>query len=136
MKTNIEIATQLGYMKFDKKNIIPISEAANYPPHKIIILATGAQGEDNAVLMRIVNKRHKYLRIQPTDTVVFSSSVVPGNERSVQHLTDKLYRDGAEVINYRMLDIHAGGHAKQEDLQLMNVKHFIVNDIRAIAVEL
>ncbi|MBI5046019.1 MAG: ribonuclease J [Candidatus Niyogibacteria bacterium] len=119
MKTNIEIAVRLGYMKFNKKTIIPVQEAPNYPPHKVIILATGAQGEDNAVLMRIVDKRHKYLRIQPSDTVVFSSSVIPGNERSVQHLTDKLYRDGAEVINYKMLDIHAGGHAKQEDLKLM-----------------
>lgn len=119
MKTNIEIAVRLGYMKFNKKTIIPVQEVPNYPPHKIMILATGAQGEDNAVLMRIVDKRHKYLRIQPGDTVVFSSSVIPGNERSVQHLTDKLYRDGAEVINYKMLDIHAGGHAKQEDLKLM-----------------
>ncbi|TSC78653.1 MAG: ribonuclease J [Parcubacteria group bacterium Gr01-1014_29] len=119
MRTNIEIATQLGYMKYDKSTVIPVQEIKNYPPHKIIILATGAQGESNAVLMRIVNKEHKFLRIQPSDTVVFSSSVIPGNERSVQYLTDKLYRDGAEVINYKMLDIHAGGHAKQEDLKLM-----------------
>ena len=119
MRTNIEIATKLGYMKFDKSTIIPVQEIKDYPPHKVIILATGAQGESNAVLMRIVNKEHKFLRIQPTDTVVFSSSVIPGNERSVQYLTDKLYRDGADVINYKMLDIHAGGHAKQEDLQLM-----------------
>lgn len=119
MRTNIEIARQLGYMKFDKNTIIPVQEVKNYPPHKVIILATGAQGESNAVLMRIVNKEHKFLRIQPGDTVVFSSSVIPGNERSVQYLTDKLYRDGAEVINYKMLDIHAGGHAKQEDLKLM-----------------
>ncbi|MBI5742867.1 MAG: ribonuclease J, partial [Candidatus Niyogibacteria bacterium] len=119
MKTNIEIATRLGYMKFDKKTIIPVHEIGKYPPSKVIILATGAQGEDNAALMRIVNKKHKYLRIEKGDTVVFSSSVIPGNERSVQHLTDKLYRDGADVINYKMLDIHAGGHAKQEDLRLM-----------------
>lgn len=119
MRTNIEIASQLGYMKFDKNTVIPVQEIKNYPPHKVIILATGAQGESNAVLMRIVNKEHKFLRIQPGDTVVFSSSVIPGNERSVQYLTDKLYRDGAEVINYKMLDIHAGGHAKQEDLKLM-----------------
>lgn len=117
MKTNVEIATQLGYLKFNKKTLIPVQDVDKYPPHKIMILATGAQGEDNAVLMRIVNKKHKYLKLQPTDTVVFSSSVVPGNERSVQHLTDKLYRDGADVINYKMLDIHAGGHAKQEDLK-------------------
>lgn len=119
MRSNVEIARQLGYMKFEKNTIIPVQEVPNYPPHKIMILATGAQGESNAVLMRIVNKEHKYLRIQPGDTVVFSSSVIPGNERSVQYLTDKLYRDGAEVINYKMLDIHAGGHAKQEDLKLM-----------------
>lgn len=119
MRTNIEIASQLGYMKFDKNTVIPVQEIKDYPPHKIIVLATGAQGESNAVLMRIVNKEHRFLRIQAGDTVVFSSSVIPGNERSVQYLTDKLYRDGAEVINYKMLDIHAGGHAKQEDLKLM-----------------
>ena len=119
MRANIEIAQQLGYMKFEANTIIPVQEIQNYPPHKVMILATGAQGESNAVLMRIVNREHKYLRIQPGDTVVFSSSVIPGNERSVQYLTDKLYRDGAEVINYKMLDIHAGGHAKQEDLKLM-----------------
>ncbi|PJE64379.1 MAG: ribonuclease J [Candidatus Ryanbacteria bacterium CG10_big_fil_rev_8_21_14_0_10_43_42] len=119
MKTNVEIARQLGYMKFKSDTIIPVQDIKNYPPHKVIILATGAQGESNAVLMRIVNKEHRFLRIQPADTVVFSSSVIPGNERSVQYLTDKLYRDGADVINYKMLDIHAGGHAKQEDLKLM-----------------
>jgi ribonuclease J len=119
MRTNIEIAKQLGYMKFDPKTIIPVQEVKDYPPNKIVILATGAQGESGAVLMRIVNKEHKFLRIQPGDVVVFSSSVIPGNERTVQYLTDKLYRDGADVINYKMLDIHAGGHAKQEDLKLM-----------------
>jgi len=119
MRTNIEIARELGYMKFKKETVIPVQEIKDYPPHKVVILATGAQGESGAVLMRIVNKEHKFLRIQPGDTVVFSSSVIPGNERSVQSLTDKLYRDGADVINYKMLDIHAGGHAKQEDLKLM-----------------
>lgn len=119
MKQNVIIATELGYMKYNPKTIIPVEEAGNYPKEDLLILATGAQGEDNAVLMRIVNKRHKHLRIEPGDTVVFSSSVIPGNERSVQALTDKLYRDGADVINYRMLDIHAGGHAKQEDLKMV-----------------
>lgn len=119
MRNNIEIARRLGYMKFDEKNIIRAEESSKYLPEKIIVLATGAQGEDRAALMRIANRQHRSLQIQPGDTVVFSSSVIPGNERSVQSLTDKLYREGAEVINYRMLDIHAGGHAKQEDLKLM-----------------
>ena len=119
MKNNIAIGKELGYVKYAAKTIIPVEEAGNYPQHKIIILATGAQGEDNAVLMRIVNKGHRHLKIEPRDTVVFSSSVIPGNERTIQSLTDKLYRDGAEVINYKMLDVHAGGHAKQEDLKML-----------------
>lgn len=119
MKSNIAIGKELGYIKYNSKTIIPVEETGNYPQDKIMILATGAQGEDNAVLMRIVNKEHKYLKIETNDTVVFSSSVVPGNERTVQSLTDKLYRDGAEVINYKMLDVHAGGHAKQEDLKML-----------------
>lgn len=119
MRANVAIATELGYMKYDPKIIIPVEEAHKHDPNSLIILVTGAQGESNAVLMRIVNKRHKYLKITPGDTVVFSSSVVPGNERTVQALTDKLYRDGAEVLNYKMMDLHAGGHAKQEDLMLL-----------------
>ena len=59
-------------------------------------------------------------QIEPGDSVVFSSSVIPGNERSVQRLKDTLYREGAEVVHYQMMDVHAGGHAKQEDLKLMH----------------
>jgi len=129
MKTNIEIAQKLGYLKVSKGTLIPLSEISNYPSRRIIVLCTGAQGEGRAVLMRIANREHKSIRIEPGDTVVFSSSVVPGNERAVQRLVDNLYREGAEVINYRMMDIHAGGHAKQEDLKLMikliNPKYFI-----------
>ncbi len=119
MKNNIAIGRELGYIKHNPKTIISVEEIGNYPQNKIVILATGAQGEERAVLMRIVNREHRHLKIEPNDTVVFSSSVVPGNERTVQSLTDKLYRDGAEVVNYRMLDVHAGGHAKQEDLKML-----------------
>lgn len=119
MKNNVAIGKELGYVKYGVKTIIPVEDAGGYPQNKIVILATGAQGEDNAVLMRIVNKSDRYLKIEPEDTVVFSSSVIPGNERTIQSLTDKLYRDGAEVINYKMLDVHAGGHAKQEDLKML-----------------
>ena len=129
MKTNIEIAQKLGYLTIGKGTLVPLSEIHNYPSRRIIVLCTGAQGEGRAVLMRIANREHKSIRIEPGDTVVFSSSVVPGNERAVQRLVDNLYREGAEVINYRMMDIHAGGHAKQEDLKLMikliNPKYFI-----------
>lgn len=117
MKRNVEIAQQLGYMTVKKGSIIDLKDMRHYPDNKIIILCTGAQGEDNAVLMRIANKEHRSLRIEKGDTVVFSSSVVPGNERAVQRLKDELYREGADVIHYKMMDVHAGGHAKQGDLE-------------------
>lgn len=129
MKRNVELAQQLGYMKVKKGTIIQLKDMKLYPDNKIIILCTGAQGEDNAVLMRIANNEHRKLKIEKGDTIVFSSSVIPGNERSVQRLKDNLYRKGAEVIHYKMMDIHAGGHAKQDDLfdaiQMINPKYQI-----------
>lgn len=116
MKRNVELAQQLGYMKVKKGTIIQLKDMKDYPDNKIIIMCTGAQGEDNAVLMRVATGEHRKLHVEPGDTIVFSSSVVPGNERSVQRLKDSLYRKGAEVIHYKMMDVHAGGHAKQEDL--------------------
>lgn len=119
MRTNIEIAQQLGYMKAQRGTIQSSHDMHKYPDRLVTLLCTGAQGEGRAALMRIANREHRFLRLKAGDTVVFSSSVVPGNERSVQRLTDTLYREGAEVFNYTMMDIHAGGHAKQEDLKLM-----------------
>jgi ribonuclease J len=119
MKTNVEIAQSLGYLKIKKGTIIPSTEMASYPKNKIVIICTGAQGEDQAVLMRIANREHRTIKVEPGDTIVFSSSVIPGNERAVQRLKDSLYREGAEVIHYQMMDVHAGGHAKAEDLKLL-----------------
>lgn len=117
MKINVEIAKELGYIKIPQGTVILLEDMHRYSNEEILILATGAQGEDRAVLMRIANGEHRSIQVEKGDTFVFSSSVVPGNERTVQRLTDKLYREGVEVINYRMMDIHAGGHCKQEDLK-------------------
>ena len=129
MKSNVEIAQILGYLKIQKNTIIQAKDVENYPKNKILILCTGAQGEDRAVLMRITNHEHKNFKIEPGDTVVFSSSVIPGNERAVQRLKDSIYRQGAEVIHYQMMDVHAGGHAKAEDLQefiaMVKPKYFV-----------
>ena len=119
MKSNMEIAQNLGYVKAKKGTLITTKQMKDYPSNKIVILCTGAQGEDNAVLMRIANREHRFLKIEKGDTVVFSSSVIPGNERSVQRLKDSIYRLGANVIHYQMVDIHAGGHARKEDLKLL-----------------
>ena len=120
MRSNIAIAQELGYMKIKKGTLIDGKQANKFPPNKVAIICTGAQGEERAVLMRIANREHQYLEIEPGDTVVFSSSVIPGNERSVQRVKDTLYREGAEVIHYQMMDVHAGGHAKQDDLKEMH----------------
>ncbi len=129
MKRNVELAQQLGYMRVKKGTIIPVKDMKNFPDNKIVILCTGAQGEDNAQMMRIANNEHRNVQIQKGDTVVFSSSVIPGNERSVQRLKDQLYRLNAEVIHYQMMDVHAGGHARQEDLAeaigMVNPKYHI-----------
>jgi len=119
MKTNVAIADHLGYIKIKKGTLINWKEAKKLPPRRLVVLCTGAQGEEEAVLMRVANREHKYLRIEPGDTVIFSSSIVPGNELAVQNLKDVLAKQGADVYHYRMLDIHASGHAYQEDLKLM-----------------
>ena len=129
MKNNIEIAKELGYMKFNPKTLVDLKRIDDYPRNKTMIVCTGAQGEKNAALMRIANGEHRFLKLVPGDTVVFSSSVVPGNERTVQRLKDTLFRKGAEVIHYQMMDVHAGGHAKADDVKLMlrlvNPKYFV-----------
>jgi len=119
MKNNLEIAKQLGYFKEVKDQIVPLEDLNNFPDEKVIILTTGAQGESNAGLMKIVSGEHKSVRLKEHDTIVFSSSVVPGNERSVQFLQDNIARQVDEVYNSKFLDIHASGHAHREDIKLI-----------------
>ncbi|MBU4224035.1 ribonuclease J, partial [Patescibacteria group bacterium] len=119
MKTNVEIAKELGYFKPKENAIISVERINDYPPEKILAICTGAQGEENAALMRIANRRHKHIKIQKEDTIVLSSSVIPGNERSIQNLKDNLARQGAKIIHYKVADVHASGHAYQEELKMM-----------------
>jgi len=119
MKTNVAISRTLGYIRAKKDVFIDGKEIENYPDSKVTILCTGAQGEAEAVLMRIATKEHRFLKIKKGDTVIFSSSVIPGNERTVQIMKDEILRQGAKVFHYKMMDIHAGGHAKKEELREM-----------------
>ena len=119
MKKIVEIAHELGYLNIKKSSFIDIRYANDYPDNRVAILCPGAQGEGNSALMKIVNGEHRHIKIQKGDTIVFSSSVIPGNERSVQGIKDTLYKKGAEVIHYKMMDIHSGGHGRQEDLKMM-----------------
>lgn len=118
MNSNVEIAHELGYLKIKPGTIVEETEFKKLPDNKLVVLGTGAQGEQSAVLMRIVNKEHRFLSVKPGDSILFSSSVIPGNERTIQNLKDSFYKQGAKVFHYQLLDVHAGGHAKQEDLKL------------------
>lgn len=120
MRTNLEIAEKTGLLKIQKSTVIPATEIADYPPDKVVVIATGAQGEEFAALMRIATKQHKNIVLSPRDTIVLSSSVIPGNEISVQRLKDNLYRNGASLIHYRSSDVHSTGHGNSGELVWIN----------------
>ena len=124
MKTNVEIALHVGRLEVKKGTIISVEEMDNYPPDKLVILATGAQGDEFAALMRMATKQHKYVSITPRDTVLLSSSIVPGNEKSVQKLKDNLARLGAKIVSYRTSDvyIHSTGHGNRGELEWLHKK--------------
>ncbi len=119
MKTNVEICKVLGFIKSKKGTIIKAKDAHRYPDSKITILCTGAQGEGSAVLMRMATREHRFIRLKKGDNIILSSSVIPGNERTVQNLKDDILRQGCRVFHYKMMDIHAGGHAQKEELMEM-----------------
>ena len=130
MKSNVEICKKLGYLKSQKGTLLKkVADVNSLPDKNVVIVCTGAQGEENAGLMKVVTGDHPSISIKAGDTMIFSSSVIPGNERSVQMLKDDLMRQKANVFHYKMMDIHAGGHAKREELKqmikLMNPKFFM-----------
>ena len=124
MKQNIDIVRTLGRLKVNKETICSIEEADKFPPDRVVILATGAQGDEFAALMRMSNKSHKYIKIGKRDTVLLSSSIIPGNERAVQKLKDNLARLGAKIIHYRTSDvyIHSTGHGNRGELEWLHKK--------------
>lgn len=115
MKINIEIVRHLGLLKVEDKAFIGPESLDSLPDSKILVIATGAQGDEFAAMMRIAMKTHKYVKIKKGDTIVLSSSVIPGNERSVQKLKDNLSRQGARIIHRDTMDVHASGHANRDE---------------------
>jgi ribonuclease J len=117
MKTNIEIAKELGYLNVHKQIFISSEELDNYPDNKLVILATGAQGDEYAALMRISQREHRTVKLKKGDTILLSSSVIPGNEKAVQKLKDNLSRQGAKIVHYGIADVHSSGHAYAGELE-------------------
>ena len=147
MKINVEIARKLGYIKPAKEVLIDIKDIYKYPDNKVVVICTGAQGEGNAVLSRMVTDSHRYIKINKKDTIVFSSSVIPGNERTIQRLKDNLYRKCDNVIHTNMMDVHISGHCNASDIQEMirQVKpdyyipvyanHYFLKEAKKLAIE-
>ena len=119
MNTNIEIAIECGYIK-DKDIFISSEEANRLEPNKVCLLCTGSQGEPLAALSRIANGNDKNITLMPEDTVIFSSSPIPGNALSINRIINKLYLKGAKVYtNASESNVHTSGHARQDELKLL-----------------
>lgn len=119
MKMNIEVAKELGYIKVKKETLITVNDIHKYKDDQVVIICTGAQGELNAALSRIVTDNHRFIKLQKNDTIVFSSSVIPGNERTIQRLKDSLYRKCDNIIHSDIMEIHIGGHSTAQGMEEM-----------------
>lgn len=124
MKNNVDICKEAKILELKKDTIIQSSEIPNYPPDRIVILATGAQGDEFAALSRLANKSHKVITLTKNDTVVLSSSIIPGNEKSVQAMKDNIARTGAKIVHYRTSEvfIHSTGHGNRGEIEWLHKK--------------
>lgn len=120
IKTNIEIAIEAKLLEVDKKTFISAGDMQDYPSDRIVILSTGAQGEEHAALMRMATDKHKFVTLNERDTLILSSSVIPGNEVAVQKLKDNIYRKNVRVVNYRSAAVHSSGHGNASELVWVN----------------
>lgn len=130
MEKAVEISRSFGYIKIDDDSIIDTAAIKQYKSSEILILCTGSQGEPNAALSRIASGEHKDIKVIPGDTVVFSSSAIPGNGIMIAHIVNLLTRCGAECITNSILaDIHSSGHPSRQELRLVlklfNPKYFM-----------
>ncbi len=115
----LSVSQELGYLNAPEETIIDIDKIGMYNPEQLVIITTGSQGEPMAALSRMSAGEHKKVQVTPDDMIIFSSSVIPGNEKSIGRVIDELEKLGAEVIYNQIADVHVSGHACQEELKLM-----------------
>ncbi|HEX9044405.1 MAG TPA: ribonuclease J [Candidatus Limnocylindrales bacterium] len=119
MEQNFRIASDLGYLEYPTSQIVPKDRVGEIPDGKLVIATTGAQGEPMAGLARMANRDHRFVEVQPGDTVIVSASPIPGNEEYVARTIDNLFKVGANVYYHTIKRAHVSGHASQEELKLM-----------------
>jgi ribonuclease J len=119
MEQNFRIATDLGFLQYPPGQIVGKDKIGEVPAEKLVIATTGAQGEPMSGLARMANRDHRFVEIQPGDTVIVSASPIPGNEEYVSRTIDNLFKAGAEVFYHTIKRAHVSGHASQEELKLM-----------------
>ena len=122
MITSLTIASELGLLEVSPSAIIPVEKMGEYPKDKILVLATGAQGDNFTAMDRMSRSTHRHIKLESKDTVVFSSSIIPGNEEPVQNLKDRLSQLGVDLITYQTSDVHTSGHANRDELKWIHEK--------------
>jgi ribonuclease J len=119
METNVRIAQDEGFIHISEGTRIDEEDIESLPDHEIAVITTGSQGEPLSSLTRMAHNRHKHIKVKAGDTIIFSSRFIPGNEKAITSIINKLYRMGAEVIYEKVSDIHSSGHAYKEELKLL-----------------
>ena len=119
MEKNLEIAMNLGYIKFPKDQFIEAHEVNKYNDNEVLIVTTGSQGESMSALYRMAIHEHRHIKIKPDDQIILSAKAIPGNEGSVSGIINHLLKAGAKVAYQDYPDIHVSGHAAQEEQKLM-----------------
>ena len=119
MRKNVNIGRSLGHIEIPEGMLIQPREIDDFPDHKLVVISTGSQGEPLSALRRMAHRDHPAVKLHEGDTVVFSATPVPGNERAVNETIDRLYHIGCDVVTTRDAPVHASGHGYAEELKLM-----------------
>src|SRR5690606_18160456 len=119
MLKNLEVANRLGYINYPKDLLVQLHQIRKLADSQIVILATGSQGQEGSALQRMAYAEHREVKIKKGDTVLLSSSPIPGNERTITAMVNNLYREGAHVISDKKMQVHISGHGYQEEMLQM-----------------
>ncbi|MDR0621545.1 MAG: ribonuclease J [Deltaproteobacteria bacterium] len=119
MLNSVSLGCQVGYLNLEEGAVVEIDEAMALPDDKLVVVATGSQGEPLSALARMASGEHKHIKVDQGDTIIFSARVIPGNERAILTLTNLFHGIGATVVDSRYHTVHASGHGQMEELKLM-----------------